>query len=235
MKVYHVQVQLFRAVDGQFYIHFDEHCVGIYATLDGALIAGRKFAANKIEKRMAADPEVYEETNGQILIEEIDPIFFEKNQSLLADSADQDTTDQTFPSPHKSDGTSPDMTTYTYTLDGTLICRNVNFGNRCYEMYPEDELPEAGLKYRTGDIVKDTRTYMKKFGKPLVVEKTPEQETEYPQNFYILLGVDESGSLISYRIHERWLAPYTNFVTEPVKYLSRLLSGKLRADDYVWY
>ena len=234
MKVYHVQVQLFRTVDGKFYTHFDEHCVGIYATPDGALTAGRKFAANIIKKRMAADPEQCEDIHGQIRIEETNPLFLEKKQLLTEDSAGQDTTDRSFPRPGQLAGISPDMATYTYTLDGTLLCRDVQFGNRCFEMYPEDELPEAGLKYRTGDIVKDTRTHMKSFGKPLVVQEAPRCDELPWHKKYFLLEIDDSGSLCSHLTHEHWLAPYAGSVTEPMRYLSRLLRQEFPAEDYVW-
>ena len=234
MKVYHVRVQVSGTVDGQFPAYAAEHCAGIYATLDGALTAGRKLAANKIEKRMAADPEQCEEINGQILIEETDLLFLEKKQLLTKDSAGQDTTDRSFPRPGQSAGVSTDMATYTYTLDGTLLCRNVYFGSRCYEVYPEDELPEVGLKYRVGDIVKDTRPCMKRFGKPMVVQTAPEDGDIPWHKSYTLLDIDESGSLHPLHIHEHWLAPYTGTVTEPMRYLSLMLCGEFPAEEYVW-
>jgi len=205
----------------------------VHATLEKAKEVGRKIIKDHIEKlfkRSDYSPDMTLEdfltdksVDCSFIITEIDP-------EIADHYVEPDTQAQCIQMP-------PHHIRWIFDREGNLLERVVDFGFFVFFTMPEDNLPEAGKKFKTGDFVTIKRPYTDP-NQIHVVCGCPQKKDEnvFWENVYCLMTIESAefcDRMTHDHVHESEIVKFLGEVPEnhPLRLLRKIFTGEIKVSD----
>jgi hypothetical protein len=208
----------------------DARICAVYSTLDLAINAGREFCAERVQQLydeseyksmdLSVDDFISDKVvEASFCVTEIDPEIADNYAELCKDKSEQE-----YPPHHIEwdfDISNNFERPYRRIVDALLG----------YEMYLEDDRPEAGTLFKKGElVVAPTREKNRIY----IVADVPLRRERYWENIYCLHYIDECGCYgwgMHDHIHERELAHYDGQAPQGLQFLAKILKGEIELSD----